>query len=312
MLGLQKRVFTSVVLGALVSAWIFSGTWAFALVCGVAGSRALLEYYGMAERASNECKPAKKCGTVVLWSMYMTACGTAYGLPFAYTDCVLPVAYILIVGYLLTLKRSEKTTISSVQTTFMGIFYVGYLASFWVRLRALGVIPSEEVSRVMAVPMMHETMQWISFLGLGSADIFTQGAVVTWWTMISIAASDVGAYFAGKNFGKTKLSDWTGISVSPNKTMEGFFGGVALCSIFATTGARLMGWPLWITGPFYGFMISALGLLGDLTVSLFKRDAGVKDTGNLLPGHGGILDRIDSYMLTAAPVYYFVKVGNFD
>ena len=189
MLGLQKRVFTSVVLGALVSAWIFSGTWAFALVCGVAGSRALLEYYGMAERASNECKPAKKCGTVVLWSMYMTACGTAYGLPFAYTDCVLPVAYILIVGYLLTLKRSEKTTISSVQTTFMGIFYVGYLASFWVRLRALGVIPSEEVSRVMAVPMMHESMQWLSFLGLGSADIFTQGAVVTWWTMISIAAS---------------------------------------------------------------------------------------------------------------------------
>ena len=155
--------------------------------------------------------------------------------------------------------------------------------------------------------------------------------------MISIAASDVGAYFAGKNFGRTKLSEFTGISVSPNKTMEGVYGGMALCSLFATTGAFLMNWPLWyLTGPFYGSMISLLGLLGDLTVSLFKRDAGMKDTGSLLPGHGGILDRVDScdhpppgpappparsrgsrgsrargacrYMLTAAPCYFFVKL----
>ena len=113
--------------------------------------------------------------------------------------------------------------------------------------------------------------------------------------MISIAASDVGAYFAGKNFGRTKLSEFTGISVSPNKTMEGVYGGMALCSLFATTGAFLMNWPLWyLTGPFYGSMISLLGLLGDLTASLFKRDAGMKDTGSLLPGHGGILDRVDS------------------
>jgi CDP-diglyceride synthetase len=115
-------------------------------------------------------------------------------------------------------------------------------------------------------------------------DVLTQGAVVTWWTMISIAAADVGAYFTGKNFGKTSLKEFTGISVSPNKTMEGFFGGVVLCSLFATTGAKLMCWPLWwLTGPIYGLMISTLGLLGDLTVSLFKRDAGVKDTGCCQP-----------------------------
>mmetsp|Transcript_19922 Transcript_19922/g.55293 ORF Transcript_19922/g.55293 Transcript_19922/m.55293 type:complete len:118 (+) Transcript_19922:1183-1536(+) len=98
------------------------------------------------------------------------------------------------------------------------------------------------------------------------------------------------------------------MQVSPNKTKEGFLGGLVLCSIFTTTGAWLMCWPLWwIVGPIYGGMISALGLMGDLTVSLFKRDAGIKDTGNVLPGHGGILDRVDSYMLAAAPVYYFVK-----
>lgn len=306
-LGLQRRVFTSVMLGALVSAWIFSGTWGFALVLGVCGSRALREYYDMAALA-NKCRPARKCGTAALWLMYVTACGTAYGLPFAFTDAVLPVAYLIIVSYLLTLKRPDQMTIADVQTTFMGMFYVAYLSSFWVRLRALGAMPASDVATLMTtgMPVLDATVRsWASYI---SADVFTQGAVVTWWTMISIAASDVGAYFSGKNFGKTKLADATGITVSPNKTMEGFYGGIALCSLFATTGAKLMNWPMWwITGPIYGIMISTLGLLGDLTVSLFKRDAGVKDTGTLLPGHGGILDRVDSYMLTAAPVYFFVK-----
>jgi len=280
----------------------------------VAGSRALLEYYGMAAAAGSGadgsvvCRPAKKCGTLALCAMYLSACGTAYGLPHAYLDCVLPTAYLMIVSYLLTLKRSEKMTIADVQTTFMGMFYVGYLSSFWVRLRALGAIPTDEMAKMMTtgVPVFDQAfLSWAAYI---SPDVFTQGAVVTWWTMISIAAADVGAYFSGKNFGKTSLKEFTGISVSPNKTMEGFFGGVLLCSLFATTGAKLMTWPLWwLTGPFYGIMIATLGLLGDLTVSLFKRDAGVKDTGNLLPGHGGILDRVDSYMLTAAPVYFFVK-----
>jgi len=303
-LGLQRRVFTSVALGAVVSAWIFSGTWAFALVLAWVGSKGLLEYYNLAQ-ASQDCRPAKKCGVTTLGLMMITACGTAYGLPFAYTDCVLPLAYIGIIAYLITLKRTEKATIADVQTTFMGIFYVGYLPSFWVRLRALGAIPASDVYAMMFT----SKSSWLSAGPLWLyPDIFTQGAIVTWWTMISIAAADVGAYFTGKNFGKTKLSEATGITISPNKTVEGFFGGVALSCVFMTTGARLMRWPIWwLTGPAYGFMISSLGLLGDLTVSLFKRDAGVKDTGNVLPGHGGLLDRVDSYLLTAMPVYYFVK-----
>ena len=308
-LGLQRRVFTSVMLGALVSAWIFSGTLGFTLVLCLCGSRALREYYDMAEAAQPEqCKPARKCGTAALCLMYLTACGAAYGLPLAYSDAVLPVAYLLIVTYLLTLKRNAQMTIAAVQTTFMGMFYIGYLSSFWVRMRGIGAIPTGDMLKVMStgVPFIDATLgSWATYI---SPDVFTQGAVVTWWTMISIAASDVGAYFTGKNLGKTRLADVTGISVSPNKTMEGFLGGIVLCSVFATTGARLMGWPMWwVFGPIYGVMISTLGLLGDLTVSLFKRDAGVKDTGNLLPGHGGILDRVDSYMLTAAPVYFFVQ-----
>lgn len=67
-----------------------------------------------------------------------------------------------------------------------------------------------------------------------------------------------------------------------------------------------MSWPLWyITGPIYGVIMSFVALMGDLTASMMKRNAGVKDTGDILPGHGGLLDRIDSYMLSA-PVAYFL------
>jgi len=213
-LMLQRRAFTSAMLGVVVTTCIFSGTWLFSLVCAVAGWRALLEYYNMAQQA-NECRPAKRCGIVATMTMYLTACGTAYGLPFAYADCVLPVTYLLICGYLLTRKQPEKKTIADVQTTFMGIFYVGYLSSFWIRLRALGVIPPAELADLlgtrgglMLAALDHLLPRWLR------PDIFTQGAVVTWWTIISIASADVGAFFTGRAFGRTKLSDWIGVTVA--------------------------------------------------------------------------------------------------
>lgn len=123
-------------------------------------------------------------------------------------------------------------------------------------------------------------------------------------------AVDVGAYFAGKNLGKHKLSEWSKAAgaASPNKTIEGAIGGLMSCSLFTLLGAYVMNWPLWpLTGIAYGIMISSIGLVGDLTASMMKRDAGVKDSGNILPGHGGLLDRIDSYMFTAPAAFLFCK-----
>jgi len=120
--------------------------------------------------------------------------------------------------------------------------------------------------------------------------------------LVIIWASDSGAYFVGSKWGKTKLIP----AVSPNKTVEGAIGGL----IAGIAGASF--W--WFSGIFsifqclsFGILISLAGMAGDLFESLIKRSGGVKDSGNLFPGHGGMLDRIDS-LLFAAPVwYYYIK-----
>lgn len=122
--------------------------------------------------------------------------------------------------------------------------------------------------------------------------------------------ADVGAYFVGNKFGRHKLSSISTAAglASPNKSVEGALAGVLSSSLVAAYGAHAMRWPLWpLTGALYGLMLGALGLVGDLTASVMKRDAGVKDTGSLLPGHGGLLDRFDSYILSAPVAFLFVR-----
>jgi phosphatidate cytidylyltransferase len=88
----------------------------------------------------------------------------------------------------------------------------------------------------------------------------------------------------------------------------GAIGGVISCMICSMTGANLMQWPFWaLTGSSYGIMLAVIALVGDLTASMMKRDANMKDSGNILPGHGGLLDRIDSYMFTAPAAFFFCQ-----
>lgn len=125
------------------------------------------------------------------------------------------------------------------------------------------------------------------------------GAVWLLYVFVLVWATDTGAYFAGRAIGKHKLA----VKVSPGKTIEGFIGGVSLailvCLLVYLTG--------YFAISFINFLISSLlailvSVLGDLTESMFKREAGIKDSGNLIPGHGGILDRIDS-LTAAVPVF---------
>ena len=109
--------------------------------------------------------------------------------------------------------------------------------------------------------------------------------------------ADGGAYFAGKAFGRVKLAP----AISPGKTWEGVVGGLALVAVLAVGVGIWQGLDIAVLLPFF-LAVAAISIVGDLTVSMFKRTAGVKDSGSLFPGHGGVLDRVDS-VAAASPLF---------
>lgn len=124
-----------------------------------------------------------------------------------------------------------------------------------------------------------------------------QGAWLVVMMMAIVAAADIGGYFAGRRFGKHKLA----AAVSPGKTLEGFAGGLLCNILLAILVGYLSGSSLWLLLAIV-VPTSLFSVLGDLLESMLKRHAGVKDSGTILPGHGGILDRVDS-ITAAAPVF---------
>jgi phosphatidate cytidylyltransferase len=137
-----------------------------------------------------------------------------------------------------------------------------------------------------------------------TASGFARGPQLVLWLVLLVIASDIGAYFAGRNWGRLKLAP----RVSPGKTWEGALGGLLMVALVAWCGAVYFGLPPVSVVPF-GCAVGIFSIIGDLTESMFKRAAGLKDSGALLPGHGGLLDRIDS-VTAAAPLYALGLFGS--
>lgn len=129
-----------------------------------------------------------------------------------------------------------------------------------------------------------------------------RGIEWTFLTILLVWASDTGAYFSGRKFGRHLLAP----QVSPKKTMEGSFGGLLFSIVMGVGFWQLVGGAHLITYIILGIIIGTSGQIGDLFESALKRSAGVKDSGSLIPGHGGILDRFDSLIFAIPLVYYGV------
>jgi phosphatidate cytidylyltransferase len=279
-----SRIFSGIIAIALALALTLVGGWYFTLAFGVIIYLGQLEYFQLV-RAKGIVPAAKT--TLVVSQALLVLSTMAPNL----ADAVFPVAGTFICFYLLF--QPKFATIADISASIMGLFYGGYLPSYWVRLRSLG---TAEHSNLPLWGYWPDT--WSDLQAL------PQGLVVTLLAFGCIWAADIGAYTFGKFFGRTRLSD-----ISPKKTVEGAVFGVFGSIAVAMAGSWWLDWAGWpLTGFALGLLIGIASLLGDLTESMMKRDAGVKDSGQLIPGHGGILDRADSYVFTAPLVYYFVTL----
>lgn len=139
-----------------------------------------------------------------------------------------------------------------------------------------------------------------TLLALAQLHAMDNGVLRLMYFLFIVFAADTGAYFAGRAFGRHKLAP----SISPGKTVEGAIGGLVLTAVWALSAGLYVFRP---EGVEIGLLllltvgVAAISIVGDLAESMFKRVAGIKDSGSILPGHGGILDRVDS-ILAAAPM----------
>jgi phosphatidate cytidylyltransferase len=138
----------------------------------------------------------------------------------------------------------------------------------------------------------------------GTTMPWSSGLALTLLACFLIVATDIGSYAIGRRWGRHPLSP-----ISPGKTVEGALGGIACAMGVGALGGLWLGWR-WgpLVGGLLGGVVAVFALVGDLTESMMKRDAGLKDSGDAIPGHGGILDRIDSYLFVPAVVYAVVTL----
>ncbi len=282
------RFKSGLIIGVFGLVVVILGDFYFAI--GIAGLTyfALLELFRMAEFTG--IKPATKS---TLFSCFILIISTYLELKGIIgeeiSNAVLPISSIGICTWLLLQPKPGK--ISDIATSIFGLFYLGFLPSYWIRLRELDSI-----------------FIGSNYKGNGLSELgYLSGFNITLISCLIIVSSDIGSYFVGKTFGKKSLSP-----ISPSKTVEGLIGGI-FCSI--STGillTYLFNWNNYlIIGIVFGIIISLMALVGDLIESMMKRDAKLKDSGNLLPGHGGILDRIDSYIFTPSLIYYVIIALDF-
>ena len=149
----------------------------------------------------------------------------------------------------------------------------------------------------MFLPLLYPTASFLFLLSLYSE----YGSMTLLWLLVIVASTDIGAYFVGKSVGKTKFCE-----TSPNKTIEGVIGGVVfaviLGTLFSTNGISF------VNALMISAVVSIASVFGDLFESYLKREADVKDSGTILPGHGGVLDRTDGYLFGAIVMLVLLRV----
>jgi len=279
-----SRLWSGLAAGGFGLVTVLLGGWWFTLAVCVIVHLGLLEFFRLAQFKG--IRPAAKT-TLVLCQVLLIATQAASGGGAMANDlaaAVLPMSGAAISGWLLLKPVSGRIT--DIAASIFGLFYLGFLPSHWLKLRDL--VDGALAPRLVGVP-------WP----------FSPGMAITLLAILLIVSTDIGSYVIGRRLGRHPLSP-----ISPGKTVEGALGGLTCSLMVGAIGGLVLGWPWggWPLGAVLGAVVAVFALVGDLTESMMKRDAGVKDSGDAIPGHGGILDRVDSYLFTPAVVFYFVTL----
>ncbi|KAG0459018.1 hypothetical protein HPP92_022146 [Vanilla planifolia] len=287
---MRKRVFVGLGIGIGVGGIVVSGGWLFTTAVAAAVFAGAREYFELVRSqgiAVGMTPPprfvSRVCSVICALMPLMT-------LYFGHIDVSVTSSAFLVAMALICQRGIPR--FAQLSSTMFGLFYCGYLPCFWVKLRCGLVVPALHTEFAKVWPVL-----------LGGHAHWTVGLVATVIAFCCVIAADTFAFLGGRVFGRTPLT-----RISPKKTFEGAFAGFAGCVLIAICLSRILCWPSsLLSASAYGVLIFISSLFGDLVESMIKRDAGVKDSGTLIPGHGGILDRVDSYVFTGALCYSYVK-----
>jgi phosphatidate cytidylyltransferase len=277
-----NNFFRRTLTGAWIVIFVLGGFWLHPVTFFLAGLIILAgtqyEYYIMIRNTG--VRPQLIPGMITGISGYVIATLVAAGIfPAKYFLVLIPMMLLMMI---VELYRRQDKPFDSLAHTLFSVLYTGI---------PMSMFPFAAFSR-----------QGLESILPHRIEAFSPGIIIGFFLLIW--ANDTGAYLAGVSFGKHKLFE----RISPKKTWEGFFGGVVLVVLVAWL---LSGWlgvvdrTQWII---IALIISVAGTYGDLIESMLKRSIGVKDSGSIMPGHGGFLDRFDSAIISFPLVYLFISL----
>lgn len=286
---LRQRAISSILIVALTLGPAIAGRYIFTVLVTIIFGLIIHEFETMVRRAGHRplfgfsyaaLITILGAGVLQLWARWAETIITAIVL--------LPLLGIIF-------RRDHRGALTDWALTIGISLYVALPAVHFILLRDLpGPLFSflDEIDRTGGWQTQADAL---TTLGLGW---YLLAQCVTWLT-------DVGAYAAGRRFGRHKLAP----AISPGKSVEGAIGGLVLGALTAMLCVFVFGLPVALPlAAVIGLVLSCLGQLGDLAESLIKRQVGVKDSGTLIPGHGGVFDRLDSLLIVATATYYLARI----
>ena len=273
---LGQRVLVAAVGIPLAIGIVYLGGWLLGALLMAAAALAALEFFRLA--ALKGAEPMRVLGATLAAAFVLLVAAGRSAPDLTGFGILVALATLAVFGYAIWDRGVEGQPLLSISTTLTGALYTGGTLSFGYLLRHLPQV----------VDPWH-----------GTALVFAP-VLLTW-------SSDTFAYFVGRRWGTRKLIP----RVSPGKTVQGAVGAVLGTVVVAILYARVLNrFPVYemslVEAVAFGLLISVAAQVGDLAESLLKRDAGVKDSGTLLPGHGGALDRFDSLFFTLPVAYFFI------